>query len=42
LRVSAAHKPKNRQKSAFWAQKPKKIVENAHFSIDFHHLEAAL
>jgi hypothetical protein len=42
LRVLRQCWGKNRQKSALSGQKPKKIVENQRFSIDFDHLEAAL
>jgi hypothetical protein len=42
MRVSGAREAKNRQKSVFPPQKPKKIVEIKHFSIDFDHPEAAL
>jgi hypothetical protein len=41
-RVFDTPEAKNRQKSVFQAQKPKKTVENPRFSIDFRYLKAAL
>jgi hypothetical protein len=41
MRVSEIRWPKIRQKSAFYPQKPKKIVEKPHFPIDFVPAQAA-